>query len=641
MPDKTVVSFTALISGYTEHGYSEEALKYLEDMQQVGLSLDTISFSCGLRACTSIETVWDLHKQIVETGVEMDLSVGTALIEMYISLGYLEEAHDVLKHLRVRDVVSWTALIAGYAKQGYLTEAQSLLSRMQDEGIIPDVFTYTCILKECGNTGAISEGRMLHIDIFFKGYELENSIGNSLIAMYAKCGALQDAQNIFDKLSDRDAIAWTSLISGYAEHECSKEALTYFQLMQLEGVNGDAVTYSCFLKACGSIQAIKEGQNFHSQAIMYGFEKDPIVSNTLVGMYTKCGSCLEAQETFDNLPVKNTVSWNALISGYVEYAPLDALACFQCMRDGKLFPDAVTFALVLKACGTVGSITIGRDIYSQLVSVGLQDATVSNCLISMYTGCGSLSEAQYVFDTLQDTNVVAWSTMIKAYGMHHDGHIAVKLFEEMQSEGVKPHPLLFSCLLTACSHSGLSRKGQEYFKTMKENFGIIPTEEHYSCMVDLVARSGHLYEAEKFVEAFCPQAERAWSALLSACKSFEEQDLGWRCFEQLVQLNPGEGAWYMIMAGINAHSGKTYSRDRLEELRQHAGIMKKPAIALIEVDKKIHEFMPGLNNQNDDNDISRMVQAMNLWLKEEGHVPKLNSILRLNISSNFRINFSN
>eukprot|EP00250_Pteridium_aquilinum_P033965 c6771_g1_i1 orf=1-528(+) len=175
----------------------------------------------------------------------------------------------------------------------------------------------------------------------------------------------------------------------------------------------------------------------------------------------------------------------------------------------------------------------------------------------MYAKCGALLDARKVFDDLEVRDVVSWNAMLKGYGANHESTMAIRLFEFMQGHSVTPDSITFTNILSACSHANLGHKGLEFFKLMITKYDIAPTADHFTCLVDLLARSGHLCEAEKLLEATTgSQSKDMWLSLLSACKSCFELELGIRCFQKLVQMDPECSTPYMLMANMYANARK-------------------------------------------------------------------------------------
>jgi pentatricopeptide repeat protein len=246
--------------------------------------------------------------------------VASALINMYAKCGLLAQAQKVLEELPIRDVVTWSALIVGYAQHGHGHEALNCFERMKREGFSPNAVTFTGILKACSKEEFIRKGEEMHEEIVGKGLMENNTVlGNALVDMYAKCGMLKKAEQVLKELNVRDVISWSSLIAGYAHHGKNQEALNCLQLMRNEGLSPNAVTYVSILKACGNIGAIDKGKQIHEEITNMKFlDKDVMLGNALLDMYSKCGRLDIAQQVLEKLPCRDVVSWSTLISGYAQ-----------------------------------------------------------------------------------------------------------------------------------------------------------------------------------------------------------------------------------------------------------------------------------------------------------------------------------
>jgi pentatricopeptide repeat protein len=238
----------------------------------------------------------------------------------------------------------------------------------------------------------------MHVEVVRKGLLRTNPfVGNALVDMYAKCGSLVKAREVFDMLPHRDIVAWTSLISGYAQHEYSEDALDCFGQMQGQGISPDVVTLVCVLKACGSSRAVEKGVEIHAELA----RKELVISNAVVGsalvdMYAKCGELSLARDVFEGLPDPSLDAWNALITGYAEQnRGSKVLECFERMARQGLCPDDVTIACSLKACGNAGAFGKGRELHAD-IEKGLPKANqiVCNALLDMYAKCGMLAKAE-------------------------------------------------------------------------------------------------------------------------------------------------------------------------------------------------------------------------------------------------------
>ena len=276
---------------------------------------------------------------------------------------------------------------------------------MVGDGTPCNAITYVCILKACSSIGDSNKGQEIHTEIEKNGLlEINLLLCNALLDMYAKCGLLTKAQKVFDRIPVRDVVSWTSIIAGYTDHGHGEEAINAFELMYMEGVCPDVVTFLCVLKACGHIRDMVKGEEVHAKIESRGFlDINIIVGNTLVDMYVKCGSLTRAQEVFDGLHDRNLVSWNALISGHAELGKAEeAIKCFERMQLDGVSPDGITFVCILKACSSLGATSKGIEIHVEIERQGLieRDILVGSTLVDMYARCGSLVKAHQVFDKL-------------------------------------------------------------------------------------------------------------------------------------------------------------------------------------------------------------------------------------------------
>ena len=322
-----------------------------------------MTYICILKACGSVRTIdkgKQIHEEIANKGLLLNnIVLGNALVDMYVKCGMLAKAQEVLEELSVRDAVTWNTLIAGFVQHEQEHDAFHCFAEMQREGLSPDRTTFLCILKACGTTKAIAKGKEIHYAIVKRGMlEKSTMLFTALVDMYAKCGVLSKAKEVLESPLARDVDSWNALILGYARQELSSEALKCFERMQRERISPNEVTFIYLLKACGSIAAIDEGTRVHDEIANRAFlEKSIAVGNALIDMYAKCGVLAKAHQVLEALPVRDTISWNALISGYInEDQSQEALNCFTKMQREGLTPDEITLTCVLKACGTIGAI---------------------------------------------------------------------------------------------------------------------------------------------------------------------------------------------------------------------------------------------------------------------------------------------
>jgi pentatricopeptide repeat protein len=406
---------------------------------------------------------------------------------------------------------------------------------------------------------------------------LENNItlNTALIDMYAKCGAINKAREVLDRLPFRDVVSWNALLAGYAESQ-GHESMDCFERMQIEGIFPNEVTFVCLLKACGNKIAIDEGRKIHDVIVQRGLLKGNFVlGNALVDMYAKCGMVEEAQHILEELPFRDIVSWSSLIAGYAqEGRGHKALACFEQMKREGLFPNEITFLCTLKACGNIGAIGKGKQIHDQVINRGMLEKNIAlgNALVDMYGKCGVLLKAQEVLEELPMRDVVSWSSLIAGYAKHGQCHEALSCFEQMQKEGLSPDEIAFLSALNACTHSGKMNEAQTYYESMSKNYGMAPSVEHHTCIMVAFACSGNLEKAMSIVRTLpCSDHPQMWIALLNACTRWGNVSLGRIAFDEVMRLGTNLSAPYIIMAKMYAAAGMLDMAGEIEAMRiKHA-----------------------------------------------------------------------
>ncbi|KAI5085104.1 hypothetical protein GOP47_0001273 [Adiantum capillus-veneris] len=418
-----VVSWTALIAGYVEHGHCERALELFGKMQEAGVSPNAVTFVCILKACGGLGASYmgqEIHAEVESKGLlRTNVFIGSAVVDMYGNLGALGKAQDVFDKLPIRNSVSWNALISGYSESGYDRKVLKCFERMLYEGPLPNAVTFACVLKACANTGAVDKGRRIHAEVERMGFlSKEAFVGSSLINMYAKSGFLVRAQQVFDMLPTKDVVAWTALISGYAEGEHGEEALECFKKLQLKGLSPNAVTYTSSLKACGNIGALEKGEEIHAEIERRGLLEEGLVGSTLVDTYSRCGSLAKAQQVLEKLSVRNVVSWTALMAGYVNVGKSEsAFVNFHKMLKEGVRPNLITFVVLLNACSHCGLLKRSQTYFEAMSkNFGVTPILAHHtCVVNLLGRVGQLTTAERMVEKLPVLpDMILWRVVLGA-----------------------------------------------------------------------------------------------------------------------------------------------------------------------------------------------------------------------------------
>jgi pentatricopeptide repeat protein len=573
LPVQDVVSWTALISGFMRQGQGDIALACFDNMQQEGICPNEATFISILESCGCTQSSLDgqrIHARLarkdwMENSRNM---VGNALVDMYAKCGHLGKAQEVFDQLECRDVISWTALITGHARHDQGEEAVKAFNRMQQEGVCPNLVTYTCVLKAYGSIRDSQKGREIHAKIVYHvNLKEHHFLGNTLLDMYAKCGSLSEAEEVFNDLETQDVVSWTALIRGYAVCGHSEEALNLFQSMQEKGISPNTVTLICVFKACCTTRAIQRAFKILPKDVDGGMLKQNyIVGNALVDMYAKCGLIENAQEVFDWLPAHDRCAWNSLIAGYAQHGHHDvAFHYFERMQVKVCSPDIVTFLTILRLCAVLGAAHKGQEIHTEVTKHGLferHDAVLGSVLVDMYAGSGMLPEAHVVFNKIVTHDLTSWTSLIQGYSQSGKHDSVFAFLRTMVQNGNEPDALTLTIILNTCSHSGLLDVGEMYFKSsINLVYGFIPDIDHYTCIIDLLCRAGNLERAMAMITDMpCFVNLTIWHIILSACRTSGDVELGKLAFDHAVQLNDKDVTSYICMSHIDTVANMEHTR---------------------------------------------------------------------------------
>eukprot|EP01018_Ginkgo_biloba_P030290 Gb_23127 [translate_table: standard] len=318
MSKRNVVSWNAMLAGYVQNGHTKEAFTLFDLMQLADVKPSPVTILSLLQACSHLAALhqgkW-VHAYIIRNGLEVDDNLGSALIDMYAKCRSSEIARRSFDKITRKNIVSWTAMIAGYAQNGRFNEALTLFHQMQLAGIKPNSITMVSVLPACGYLATLQQGKWIHAYIIRSGFEADISAGNSLVAMYSKCGHMEDARCVFDKMYDRDVASWNALITGYGMHGHDKDALALFFQMQQTGLKPNHITFVCVLAACSHAGLVDEGWQYfdcmnRDYSIIPGMEHYAC----MVDLLGRAGRLDEAYNFIKKMPFKpGATVWGALL----------------------------------------------------------------------------------------------------------------------------------------------------------------------------------------------------------------------------------------------------------------------------------------------------------------------------------------
>lgn len=448
---------------------------------------------------------------------------------------------------------------------------------------------------------------------------------NSMISGYAKLRMMKPARTLFDQMQHKDVVSWNTMIIGYAHNHSFDEALKLYKELKLSKIGLNAFSFSGVLIVCVKTNDLQLTIQAHCQVFSIGFMSSLVLCSSIIDCYAKCGKMSDARKLFDEMPKPDVVAWTTLVAGYAKWGDMksarklfddmplktpvscnalisgyarngfgvEALELLTNMMVRRVKPDQFTFSSALCACANIPSIKNGKQIHGFIIKTHFKPNTiVVSSLIDMYSKCGNLALGQLVFKLTGDkSNTILWNTMISALAQHGHGEQAINLFYDMVKSQVKLDRITFIVILNACSHSDLVKDGLHFFNRMMHEHNVVPDQEHYACLIDLLGRAGCFDEVVNQLRNMPLQPDvRVWKALLGICRIHGNLDLGIKAAEQLIELEPKSSVGYVLLSGIYAASGRWEFVSKVRKLMNDRGVTKERGVSWLENGNKLHSF---------------------------------------------------
>lgn len=297
--------------------------------------------------------------------------------------------------------------------------------------------------------------------------------------MKAACdsGDLPRARNLFDKIGEPDLRTWTVLISAYTRRGLPKDSIKIYSLLRAREINPDKLVLLAVAKACSTLRDTIKAKEVYEDAIRFGFHSDTLLGNALIDMFAKCKCVEDARQVFDDIPVKDVVSWTSLTSCYVTcYLPRRGLDEFREMVLNRVRPNAVTVSSILPACSELRTLKLGREIHGFVVKHGMEENLfVCSALVSMYANCLSMRQAQLVFDNMSQRDIVLWNVILTAYFSNKECEKGLDLFYKMRYDGVQLNDASWNAVIGGCTQNGRTEQALEMLGQM-QNSGFRPNQ---------------------------------------------------------------------------------------------------------------------------------------------------------------------
>ncbi|KAK2433015.1 pentatricopeptide repeat-containing protein, mitochondrial [Trifolium repens] len=581
-----------------------------------------------LERCNSLVQLKQIQAQMVLTGL-IDNGFAASRLVAFCALSdskALDYCTKILYQIKEPNVFSWNATIRGYVESGDLEGGFMLYKRMLQGGVLkPDNHTYPLLLKACSCQSLSCVGFCILGHVLKFGFELDLFVHNASITMLLSCGELSVAYDLFNKSRVRDLVTWNSMITGCVKRGLANEAIKIYREMEEERVKPNEITMIGMISSCSQLQDLNLGREFHRYIEEHGLEFTIPLTNALMDMYVKCGELLPARVLFDNMAQKTLVSWTTMVLGYARFGFLDvareilykipensvvpwnaiisgcvqakhskeALALFHEMQISKVEPDKVTMVNCLSACSQLGALDVGIWIHRYIERHDISlDVALGTALVDMYAKCGNISRALQVFEEIPQRNCLTWTAIICGLALHGNAQDAISYFSKMIHVGIMPDEITFLGVLSACCHGGLVEEGRKYFFEMRSKFNLSPKLKHYSCMVDLLGRAGHLEEAEELIKNMpMPVDAAVLGALFFACRVHGNVLIGERTAFKLLEIDPQDSGNYVLLAGMYSAAKMWKEARSARIIMKERGVEKTPGCSSVEINGIVHEFM--------------------------------------------------
>ncbi|PKA53666.1 Pentatricopeptide repeat-containing protein [Apostasia shenzhenica] len=592
--DKDVIAYTSMITAFSNiHGLQAKmALRIASDMQREGFSANRVTLISLLQAAGQLEALrkgQSVHCYALRRGMDkFDEVLETCIVDMYARCGAFSFANFMLMKQEGNHVASWNALFSGYVSWGKSSEVlRSFYTLMKEAKVFPDSITISNVLTACADLKCSHFVKDIHGYIIRMDISLDLVVLTSLVDLYCGCANIRYARILFDSTTIRDSVFYNVIVSGYLCNKLILEAIKILQRMRHDGIRPNSVTMFSLLSAFADVIIdTKIGKWIHGFIIRHDLHSDIDVCNQIMHMYAKWGHIDVARKIFESVK-KNLVSWTVMMVGYVNNGDAKkAILLFREMQCVGERPDHITLVTLVQAHAQLGYSHKVEEILGYIFRFFLEkDSVIMNSIMFAFAKCGRIDMAESVFNSMEERILTSWNTFIAAYAIHGYAKTVVELFDEMRKRNICPDEMTFSSVLSACSHGGLVEEGLRVFDIMKSEHLVAPAEEHYSCMVDLLGRAGHLQEAYDLVKNSPLKEKRsALSSLLAACRTHNNMKLGEVVGKDLLELEPHNPSAYALVSSLYSQESMWNKAASLRTTSRRKGLRKTPGFSLIQLD---------------------------------------------------------
>lgn len=579
LPNPNVVAWNVMISGHAQKGMELEALNLYTSMRKAGIKPTRSTLGSVLSAIAGLGALDHgsiVHAEAMKLGLTDNVYVGSSLVSLYAKCEEMQSAEEVFDAQGEKNVVLWNAMLGGYGQNGYPNMVIELFRRMKQCGFQPDEHTYTSILSAIASLELLIAGCQLHCLVIKKKLGSNLFIGNALVDMYAKCGALEESSKQFERLKIRDSVSWNAIIVGYAQNGEDNRAFDMFKRMNSSGVFPSEVALASILSAFAGIQALDQGEQCHCIAVKLGLETSLYSASSLIDMYSKCGEIRAARDVLSRMSSLSVVSVNAMIAGYAKNDLEEAVSLFQEMKMTGLRPSPITFTSLLDACKDPQSVYLGKQIHCVVQKSGhrYHEDFLGVSFIGMYMNTREKTDAYRLFlEFPSPKGNILWTALISGFNQNDCNVEALKCFQEMRNSNILPDQATFASVLKASAVLSSLRDGKKIHSLVfHTSFDL--DELTSAALIDMYAKCGEVHSSVRvFNEMETKTDVVSWNSMIVgfAKNGFAEEAL--EVFSEMKQshssCSPDDITFLGILTACSHAGLVSKGREVYEEMVSH------------------------------------------------------------------------
>ncbi|XP_021748640.1 pentatricopeptide repeat-containing protein At2g45350, chloroplastic-like [Chenopodium quinoa] len=621
-----------------------------------------------LHHCKTFNDIKQIHARLITTGFIKNPNLTHKIILNFSSSPYsplilfarflMLSQHNLISNPETRfDPFLFNLVIKSVSAGNFEPkEGLFIFSFMIENGVCVDKYSFSLVLKACSRSGFLKEGMQIHGLLKKLDFGSELYLQNCLISLYVKCGCVELARQVFDRMPKRDSVSYNAMIDGYVKTGFLSLARELFDCMPIRDKN--LISWNSMI---GGYTQFEDELDKAWELFEVMPKRDMVTWNLMIHGLVKCKQMEVAHDLFNRMPKRDVITWATMIDGYAKIGTLDIARNLFDQAHGKdivvcnvmmagyvqngnflevlkffhgllqmdyLFPDRITLSLVLSAIAQLGQVDEGIAVHSYIQTIGITiDGSLAVALIDMYSKCGSIDSAIQVFESLEWKDVDHWNAMIGGLAVHGLGELAFELFMEMHKLLLKPDDITFIGLLNACGHAGLVKEGKMCFELMRRVHKLEPKLQHYGCMVDILSRAGYLKEAKMFVDEMPIEPnDIIWRTLLSACIKYGDLNLGQQVAEHLMRLDSRNSGSYVLLSNMYAGFGMWEDVSRIRSVMENKALKKLPGCSSIEINGAVQEFLVRDNSHPHTGEVYSLLDnfsASGFSLKLESEITEL------------------